>query len=428
MGGLSCLCFPRRRKVNPNDNGVSEEQNNLKPPDAASSPTGKKVHDELPEQSPEKSQTKTTEQESRTKPLKVDNPPDTIVRKQREFSYQELVKATRNFRKDAFLGEGGFGQVYKGKLENPNQVVAVKKLSHDGLQGNKEFQVEIMMLSLVCHPNIVTLIGYCSESDKQLLVYEFMPLGSLEDHLHDPKPNMKPLDWNTRMKIAVGTARGLDYLHNHCEPRIIYRDMKSANILLGEGFHPKISDLGLAKFGPLGDKSHVSTRVMGTMGYCAPEYGFTGHLTIKSDTYSFGVVLLELVTGRQALDRTKEGGQYLIEWAKPMLMDKRRYVKLADPRMKGEFMQRPVRKAVEVALMCMDDDHEKRPDMNEVVDALDFVASLSDPNAGTDRGRQSKLIASEDSGDDEDDTFKEDEDERAKAIAEAKMWGEGYRH
>ncbi|KAI3748160.1 hypothetical protein L6452_11065 [Arctium lappa] len=429
MGGLSCLCFPRRRKVNPNDNGVSEEQNNLKPPDAVSAPTVQKVNDELPGQSPEKSQTKTTEQESRTKPLKVDNPPDTIVRKQREFSYQELVKATRNFREDAFLGEGGFGQVYKGKLENPNQVVAVKKLCHDGLQGNKEFQVEITMLSLVCHPNIVTLIGYCSESDKQLLVYEFMPLGSLEDHLHDPKPNMKPLDWNTRMKIAVGTARGLDYLHNHCEPRIIYRDMKSANILLGEGYHPKISDLGLAKFGPLGDKSYVSTRVMGTMGYCAPEYGFTGHLTIKSDTYSFGVVLLELVTGRQALDRTKEGGQYLIEWAKPMLMDKRRYVKLADPQMKGEFMQRPVRKAVEVALMCMDDDHEKRPDMNEVVDALDFVASLSDPNAGTNQRRQSKLIANEDSGDDEDDMFKEeDEDERAKAIAEAKMWGERYRH
>ncbi|KAJ9540266.1 hypothetical protein OSB04_026772 [Centaurea solstitialis] len=423
MGGLSCSCFPRRRKVNPeDDNGVSEEQSKLKPPDAASAPTVQKVHDEIPEQSTEKSQTKKTEQESR----KADSTSDTVVRKQREFSYKELVKATRNFREDAFLGEGGFGQVYKGKLENPDQVVAVKRLSHGGLQGNKEFQVEITMLSMVCHPNIVTLIGYCSESDKQLLVYEFMPLGSLEDHLHDPKPNMKPLDWNTRMKIAVGTARGLDYLHNHCEPRIIYRDMKSANILLGEGYHPKISDLGLAKFGPLGDKSYVSTRVMGTMGYCAPEYGYTGHLTIKSDTYSFGVVLLELVTGREALDRTKEGGQYLIEWAKPMLMDKRRYVKLADPRMKGEFMQRPVRKVVEVALMCMDDDHEKRPDMNEVVDALDFVASLSDPN--TDQRGQSKLIANDDSGD-EDDPFKEDDkDERAKAIAEAKMWGERYRH
>lgn len=311
--------------------------------------------------------------------------------------------------------------------------MAVKKLNKDGLQGNKEFQVEITMLSLVCHPNIVTLIGYCSESDQHLLVYEFMSLGSLEQHLHEPRPHMKPLDWNTRMKIAVGTAKGLDYLHNHSEPRIIYRDMKSANILLGEGYHPKISDLGLAKFGPLGDKSYVSTRVMGTMGYCAPEYGFTGHLTIKSDTYSFGVVLLELVTGRQALDNTKEGGQYLIEWAKPMLIDKRRYVKLADPRMKGDFMQRSVKKAVEVALMCMDNDQEKRPDMSEVVDALDFVASLSDPGMVEDqnrnRNRNRRLIVNLDSSDDENDGLKEeDEDERAKAIAEAKMWGKGYKH
>ncbi|CAI9272851.1 unnamed protein product [Lactuca saligna] len=424
MGGLACLCFPGRRKVNPKDNAISDEQRDCKPPDAATTPTVQKVDNDLLNQSTEKSETK-----------QVDAPLNTIGigKKQREFSYQELVKATNNFRRDRYLGEGGFGQVYKGNLENPNQVVAVKKLNKDGLQGNKEFQVEITMLSLVCHPNIVTLIGYCSESNQHLLVYEFMPLGSLEKHLHDPKPNMKPLDWNTRMKIAVGTARGLDYLHNHCEPRIIYRDMKSANILLGEGYDPKISDLGLAKFGPLGDKSYVSTRVMGTMGYCAPEYGFTGHLTIKSDTYSFGVVLLELITGRQALDDTKEGGQYLIEWANPMLIDKRKYVKLADPRMKGEFIQRSVRKAVEVALMCMNNDQEKRPDMSEVVDALDFVASLSDPVMVGDRNwnqnGKSGLVVDLDSSDDENDGLKEeDEDERAKAIEEAKMWGKRYKH
>ncbi|KAI3722174.1 hypothetical protein L2E82_33202 [Cichorium intybus] len=427
MGGLSCLCFPGRRKVNPKDNGVSDEQHDCKPPDAAATPTVQKVDTELLDQSTEKSQTK---QESGTNQSQSSPSSDTtIVKKQREFSYQELVTATNNFKIDRYLGEGGFGQVYKGNLKNPNQVVAVKKLNKDGLQGNKEFQVEITMLSLVCHPNIVTLIGYCSESDQHLLVYEFMSLGSLEQHLHEPRPHMKPLDWNTRMKIAVGTAKGLDYLHNHSEPRIIYRDMKSANILLGEGYHPKISDLGLAKFGPLGDKSYVSTRVMGTMGYCAPEYGFTGHLTIKSDTYSFGVVLLELVTGRQALDNTKEGGQYLIEWAKPMLIDKRRYVKLADPRMKGDFVQRSVKKAVEVALMCMDNDQEKRPDMSEVVDALDFVASLSDPGMVEDQNRNHRLIVNLDSSDDENDGLKEeDEDERAKAIAEAKMWGKGYKH
>ncbi|XP_076887157.1 putative serine/threonine-protein kinase PBL7 [Bidens hawaiensis] len=380
----------------------------------------------------EDSQTKLNKQESRTqqaqtspsKSLKINVPANTNINKQRIFSYQELVKATDNFKSDRYLGEGGFGEVYKGKLENTNQVAAVKKLNRDGLQGHKEFIVEITMLSLVCHPNIVNLIGYCSENDNLLLVYEFMPLGSLEEHLHDPKPYMKPLDWNTRIKIALGTAKGLKYLHHNCEPPIIYRDMKSANILLGEGYHPKISDLGLAKFGPLGDKSYVSTRVMGTMGYCAPEYGFTGHLTIKSDTYSFGVVLLELVTGRQALDKTTEGGQYLIEWAEPMLVNKRRYVKLADPKMKGEFMHKTLQKTVQVALMCMDDDLEKRPDMSEVVDRLDLVASLSDPHAG------SKQDSDFDSDPDSDlsSMFKDDEDERAKAIAEAKMWGEKFRH
>ncbi|KAJ0908910.1 putative protein kinase RLK-Pelle-RLCK-VIIa-1 family [Helianthus annuus] len=368
----------------------------------------------------EDSQTKPKEQESRTQ-QDLDVPANT---KQRKFSYQELVKATDNFKSDRYIGEGGFGEVYKGKLENPKQVVAVKKLNRDGLQGHKEFLVEITMLSLVCHPNIVNLIGYCSENEELLLVYEFMPLGSLEEHLHDPKPYMKPLDWNTRIKIALGTARGLNHLHHHREPPIIYRDMKSANILLDDGYHPKISDLGLAKFGPLGNKSYVSTRVMGTMGYCAPEYGYTGHLTIKSDTYSFGVVLLELVTGRQAFDKTTEGGQYLIEWAEPMLIDKRRYVKLADPKMKGEFMHRPLKKIVQVALMCMNDDFEKRPDMSEVVDRLDRVASLSDPHAGSNQNQDSDS----DSDNNSDFMFKDDKEERAKAIAEAKMWGEKYRH
>ncbi|XP_076905153.1 serine/threonine-protein kinase PBS1-like [Bidens hawaiensis] len=358
----------------------------------------------------EDSQTKLNKQESRTqqaqtspsKSLKINVPANTNINKQRIFSYQELVKATDNFKSDRYLGEGGFGEV----------LPRLKKLNRDGLQGHKEFIVEITMLSLVCHPNIVNLIGYCSENDNLLLVYEFMPLGSLEEHLHDRKPYMKPLDWNTRIKIALGTAKGLKYLHHNCEPPIIYRDMKSANILLGEGYHPKISDLGLAKFGPLGDKSYVSTRVMGTMGYCAPEYGFTGHLTIKSDTYSFGVVLLELVTGRQALDKTTEGGQYLIEWAEPMLVNKRRYVKLADPKMKGEFMHKTLQKTVQVALMCMDDDLEKRPDMSEVVDRLDLVASLSDPHAGS--KQDSDFDSDPDSDSDLSSMFKDDEDEKSK--------------
>jgi serine/threonine-protein kinase PBS1 len=171
------------------------------------------------------------------------------------------------------------------------------------------------MLSLLHHQNLVNLVGYCADGDQRLLVYEYMPLGSLEDHLHDLPPDKVPLDWNTRMKIAAGAAKGLEYLHDKAQPPVIYRDFKSSNILLGEDFHPKLSDFGLAKLGPVGDKSHVSTRVMGTYGYCAPEYAMTGQLTVKSDVYSFGVVLLELITGRKAIDSTRPHvEQNLVSW------------------------------------------------------------------------------------------------------------------
>ncbi|XP_062184564.1 receptor-like cytoplasmic kinase 185 isoform X2 [Phragmites australis] len=231
------------------------------------------------------------------------------------FTFRQLAAATRNFRDECFIGEGGFGRVYKGRLDGTGQVVAIKQLNRDGNQGNKEFLVEVLMLSLLHHQNLVNLVGYCADGDQRLLVYEYMPLGSLEDHLHDLPPDKEPLDWNTRMKIAAGAAKGLEYLHDKAQPPVIYRDFKSSNILLGDGFHPKLSDFGLAKLGPVGDKSHVSTRVMGTYGYCAPEYAMTGQLTVKSDVYSFGVVLLELITGRKAIDSTRPPGeQNLVSW------------------------------------------------------------------------------------------------------------------
>jgi serine/threonine protein kinase len=175
--------------------------------------------------------------------------------------------------------------------------------------------VEVLTLSLADHPNLVKLIGFCAEGDQRLLVYEYMPQGSLEDHLHVLPSGKKPLDWNTRMKIAAGAARGLEYLHDRMTPPVIYRDLKCSNILLGEDYQPKLSDFGLAKVGPSGDKTHVSTRVMGTYGYCAPDYAMTGQLTFKSDIYSFGVVLLELITGRKAIDNTKtRKDQNLVGW------------------------------------------------------------------------------------------------------------------
>ncbi|GER28663.1 protein kinase superfamily protein [Striga asiatica] len=238
----------------------------------------------------------------------------------RTFHFREMAAATRNFRSECLLGEGGFGRVYKGQLEGSSQIVAIKQLDRNGLQGNREFLVEVLMLSLLHHPNLVNLIGYCADGDQRLLVYEYMSMGSLADHLYDLEPGKKGLDWNTRMKIAAGAAKGLEFLHDKASPPVIYRDLKCSNILLGEDYHPKLSDFGLAKLGPVGDNTHVSTRVMGTYGYCAPEYAMTGQLTLKSDVYSFGVVLLEIISGRKAVDTSKKGGEHnLVLWDQPNL-------------------------------------------------------------------------------------------------------------
>ncbi|KAE8682062.1 putative serine/threonine-protein kinase RLCKVII [Hibiscus syriacus] len=292
------------------------------------------------------------------------------------FTFRELAAATKNFRADYLLGEGGFGRVYKGRLESTNKVVAIKQLDRNGLQGNREFLVEVLMLSLLHHPNLVNLIGYCADGDQRLLVYEYMPLGSLEDHLHDLPPDKRQLDWNTRMKIAAGAAKGLEYLHDKASPPVIYRDLKCSNILLGEGYHPKLSDFGLAKLGPVGDKTHVSTRVMGTYGYCAPEYAMTGQLTLKSDVYSFGVVLLEIITGRKAIDNSRAGGeQNLVAWARPLFKDRRKFAQMADPLLQGQYPVRGLYQALAVAAMCVQEQPNMRPLIADVVTALTYLAS-----------------------------------------------------
>ncbi|XP_052171919.1 probable serine/threonine-protein kinase PBL7 [Diospyros lotus] len=292
------------------------------------------------------------------------------------FTFRELAAATRNFRGDYLLGEGGFGRVYKGRLENANQTVAIKQLDRNGLQGNREFLVEVLMLSLLHHPNLVNLIGYCADGDQRLLVYEYMPLGSLEDHLHDIAPGKKSLDWNTRMKIAAGAAKGLEYLHDKASPPVIYRDLKCSNILLGKDYHPKLSDFGLAKLGPVGDNTHVSTRVMGTYGYCAPEYAMTGQLTLKSDVYSFGVVLLEIITGRKAIEDSKSAGEHnLVAWARPLFKDRRKFSQMADPMLQGQYPVRGLYQALAVAAMCVQEEPTMRPVIADVVTALRYLAS-----------------------------------------------------
>ncbi|KAL6283927.1 hypothetical protein ACE6H2_014856 [Prunus campanulata] len=290
------------------------------------------------------------------------------------FTFRELSVATNNFHPDNLLGEGGFGRVYEGKLEDTDRVVAVKQLDRNGFQGNREFLVEVLILSLLHHPHLVNLVGYCADGDQRILVYEYMANGSLEDHLLDLRPGKKPLDWDTRMKIAAGAAKGLEYLHEQANPPVIYRDFKASNILLDENFSPKLSDFGLAKLGPTGDKTHVSTRVMGTYGYCAPEYALTGQLTTKSDIYSFGVVFLEIITGRRVIDNNRPTEeQNLVTWAQPLFKDRRKFTLMADPLLEDKYPMKGLYQALAVAAMCLQEEAATRPLISDVVTALEYL-------------------------------------------------------
>ncbi|XP_022151696.1 probable serine/threonine-protein kinase PBL26 [Momordica charantia] len=297
------------------------------------------------------------------------------------FTFRELATATKNFRQECLLGEGGFGKVFKATLQSTGQVVAVKQLDRNGLQGNKEFLGEVKALSLLTHENLVKFNGYCADGDQRILVYEYMPGGSLEDCLFDTKTERKPMDWFVRIKIASGVAKGLEYLHDQTDPPIIFRDLKSSNILLDEEFNPKLSDFGLAKLGPGGDKTPLPSRVMGTYGYSAPEYTRSGQLTLKSDIYSFGVVMLELITGRKAIDTTKPNNeQNLVTWAQPFFRDPKKFPDLADPQLGRLFPEKDLNQAVAVAAMCLQEEAEVRPLIGDVVTALSFLSTTPDEN------------------------------------------------
>jgi interleukin-1 receptor-associated kinase 4 len=298
----------------------------------------------------------------------------------KSFSFNELRNATRNFRPDSLLGEGGFGCVFKGWVDEHSltatrpgtgMVIAVKKLKPDGFQGHKEWLTEVDYLGQLHHPNLVKLFGYCLDGDNRLLVYEFMAKGSLENHLFRRGP--QPLPWATRIKVAIGAAKGLSFLHD-AESQVIYRDFKASNILLDSEFNAKLSDFGLAKAGPTGDKTHVTTKVMGTRGYAAPEYVATGRLTAKSDVYSFGVVLVELLSGCRAVDKSKSGiEQNLVEWAKPYLGDKRKLFRIMDTKMEGQYPKKAAYATAILALDCLNTDAKSRPRMSEVVAELEQI-------------------------------------------------------
>ncbi|OMO97212.1 hypothetical protein COLO4_14793 [Corchorus olitorius] len=310
----------------------------------------------------------------------------------KNFTFSELRTATRNFRPDSVLGEGGFGSVFKGWIDEHSLTaakpgtgiqIAVKRLNQEGFQGHKEWLAEIIYLGQLHHHNLVKLIGYCLEDEHRLLVYEFMPRGSMENHLFRRGSHFPPLSWGIRMKVALGAAKGLAFLHN-AKPQVIYRDFKTSNILLDANYNAKLSDFGLARDGPTGDKSHVSTRVMGTYGYAAPEYLATGHLTAKSDIYSFGVVLLEMLSGRRAIDKNRPSGEHnLVEWAKPYLTNKRRVFRILDTRLQGQYSLNRAQKAANLALQCLAVDPKFRPSMDEVVTALEQLQEPGDiPKSG----------------------------------------------
>ncbi|KFK31404.1 hypothetical protein AALP_AA6G107700 [Arabis alpina] len=302
----------------------------------------------------------------------------------RVFTYKEVSEATFGFSRKLKIGEGGFGGVYKAKIQttgdsdSPPLVVAIKKLNRQGLQGHKQWLAEVQFLGVVNHVNVVKLLGYCSEDGEtgieRLLVYEYMSNRSLEDHLFTR--GARTLPWKLRLEIMLGAAQGLAYLH---EVKVIYRDFKSSNVLLDDEFCPKLSDFGLAREGPQGDNTHVTTARVGTHGYAAPEYVQTGHLRLKSDVYSFGVVLYEIITGRRTIERNKPPAeQRLLNWVKEYPADSQRFNMIVDPRLRGNYPAAGARSLAKLADLCLNKNDKERPAMEVVVERLKKIIEESD--------------------------------------------------
>ncbi|KAG8055955.1 hypothetical protein GUJ93_ZPchr0001g29958 [Zizania palustris] len=287
------------------------------------------------------------------------------------FTLRDLEYATDRFAKINVLGEGGYGIVYRGRLMNGTEV-AVKKILNNVGQAEKEFRVEVEAIGHVRHKNLVRLLGYCVEGIHRMLVYEYVNNGNLEQWLHGAMNEHGVLTWENRMKILLGTAKALAYLHEAIDPKVVHRDIKSSNILIDDEFNSKVSDFGLAKL-LNSDKSYINTRVMGTYGYVAPEYANSGMLNEKSDIYSFGVVLLECVTARDPVDYSKPADEInLVEWLKVMISNKRAE-HVVDPNLEIKPPKRALKRAILVGLKCVDPDADKRPKMSQVVQMLEAV-------------------------------------------------------
>ncbi|CAM8915189.1 unnamed protein product [Rhodiola kirilowii] len=299
---------------------------------------------------------------------------------------KELRDITDNFGSKALIGEGTYGGVFRGVLGN-GQAVAVKKLD-TSTQPEQEFLAQVSTVSRLRHENFVRLVGYCAENGLRAVAYEYAPRGSLHDILHGrkaakgaargaPTEPLQVLSWNARIKIAVGAAKGLEYLHEKCDPRINHRDFKSSNLLIFDDFVTKVADFDLSSQAPdMAARLH-STRVLGTFGYHAPEFALTGQTTVKSDIYSFGVVMLELLTGRKPVDHTlPRGQQSLVTWATPKLREDK-VSECIDSKLQGQYPPKAVAKFASVVAMCLQFDASIRPNMSIVVQALQPLLNRS---------------------------------------------------
>ncbi|KAL5156504.1 PTI1-like tyrosine-protein kinase [Glycine soja] len=286
----------------------------------------------------------------------------------RVFSLKELHSATNNFNYDNKLGEGGFGSVYWGQLWDGSQI-AVKRLKVWSNKADMEFAVEVEILARVRHKNLLSLRGYCAEGQERLIVYDYMPNLSLLSHLHGQHSAESLLDWNRRMNIAIGSAEGIGYLHNQSMPHIIHRDIKASNVLLDSDFQAQVADFGFAKLIPDG-ATHVTTRVKGTLGYLAPEYAMLGKANESCDVYSFGILLLELASGKKPLEKLSSAVKRSInDWALPLACEKK-FSELADPKLEGNYAEEELKRVVLTALLCVQSQPEKRPTILEVVELL----------------------------------------------------------
>jgi serine/threonine protein kinase len=291
------------------------------------------------------------------------------------FSYNELRSATDNFHRDNKIGCGGFGTVYKGTLRN-RQEVAVKVLSAESRQGIREFLTEIDVITNVKHPNLVELVGCCIQDNNRILVYEYLQNSSLDNALLGPYSDPSKLNWSIRSLICIGVARGLAFLHEEVEPHIVHRDIKASNILLDQNYNPKIGDFGLAKLFP-DNITHISTRVAGTTGYLAPEYAWHGQLTKKADMYSFGILVLEIISAKSSSRALlSEDGKLLLERAWQLYQEDR-LKELVDPTLE-EYPEDEVLRYLKVALFCTQASAMRRPNMLQVVEMLSRPTRLNE--------------------------------------------------